>query len=126
MKAEAGPRGVRGLILGAALLIAAVAAMLTSARPQPVPVRLVRVTRSSLVVPVLCAGRLEPPPGGELRTSEGGFVKAILVRDGDRVRRAQPLVELDAPDLVSRALAAREELHQLREARAAAETRSEA
>jgi len=101
-------------------------AVLASARGQRVPVRLARATRSRLVVPVLCSGTLQPPPGGELRAAEGGLVAAILAKEGERVRKGFPLLKLDAPELVARAMTAREEVQQLREARAVAEAQVEA
>ncbi len=101
-------------------------ALLASGRGQGVPVRLARATRSRLVVPVLCSGTLQPPPGGELRAAEGGLVAAILAKEGERVRKGLPLLKLDAPDLVARATTAREELQQLQEARVVAEAQVEA
>jgi HlyD family secretion protein len=109
----------------AVLLMAGGLAMLASARAQRVPVRLVRATRSALVVPVLCAGTLQPPPGGELRAAEGGLITAILVTEGERVRKGDALLKLDAPELLPRAFTAREELQQLREAQAVAEAQLE-
>jgi HlyD family secretion protein len=114
----------RGLAI-VVLLTAAGGALLASARGHGVPVRLARATRSTLVVPVLCSGTLQPPPGGELRAPEGGLVAAILVREGERVRKGAPLLKLDAPELVGRAMTVREELQQLREARTAAEAQLE-
>jgi HlyD family secretion protein len=101
--------------VAAALLVAASAGVLASVRTGRVPVRLARVTRSSLVVPVLCGGTLQPPPGGELRASEAGLVAAIWAREGERVRRGAGLLKLDAPEVVAKASTAREELRQLRE-----------
>ena len=108
------------------LSVALGVAVLASARGQRVPVRLARATRSRLVVPVLCPGTLQPPPGGELRAAEGGFVAAILAKEGERVRKGFPLLTIDAPELVARAMTAREELQQLREARVVAEAQVEA
>jgi len=108
------------------LSVALGVAVLASARGQRVPVRLARATRSRLVVPVLCPGTLQPPPGGELRAAQGGFVAAILAKEGERVRKGFPLLTIDAPELVARAMTAREELQQLREARVVAEAQVEA
>lgn len=107
-------------VVAATLLVAAAAVTLASARTRRVPVRLVAVTRSSLIVPVLCGGTLQPPPGGELRAADGGLVAAIWVKEGERVRKGAGLLKLDAPEVVARASAAREELQQLREAWAVA------
>ncbi len=112
-------------VAGAAVLLATGAA-LDLARAQRVSVRLGRATRSRLVVPVLCAGTLQPPPGGELRARDAGLVDAIWVKEGERVKKGAPLVRLDASELAGRAAAAREELQALREAEAVAEAQREA
>jgi multidrug efflux pump subunit AcrA (membrane-fusion protein) len=101
------------------LLLAGVAFDL--ARAQRVSVRLGKASRSRLVVPVLCAGTLQPPPGGDLVARQAGLVAAILVREGERVLKGAPLLKLDAPELGGKAAAAREELLALREAKAVAE-----
>lgn len=109
-----------------ALLIAVGLTVLALGRGQGVPVRLARATRSRLVLPVLCSGTLQPPPGGELRAREGGLVAAILAKEGERVRKGLPLLKLDSPELVARARTAHEELQQLQEARVVAEAQVEA
>jgi HlyD family secretion protein len=80
-------------------------------------------TRKALTVPILADGALEPPPGAELRTPEGGVIGAVLAREGQQVTRGTPLVRIDNPDLEQRVLAARAESAQLAEEqqRAAAE-----
>jgi multidrug efflux pump subunit AcrA (membrane-fusion protein) len=95
------------------------------ARAQRVSVRLGRASRSRLVVPVLCAGTLQPPPGGELMARQAGLVGAIWVREGERVQKGTPLLRLDAPELAAKAAAAREELQALREAVTVAEAQLE-
>src|SRR5262249_44876688 len=73
------------------------------------------------VVPVLCLGTLEPPPGGVLQAPAAAIVAAVLVAEGARVEKGTALVRLDDPDLAARAAAARAELQQAREASAVAE-----
>jgi HlyD family secretion protein len=109
-------RALTGLAV-ALLLLAAGAALVggrRAARVQTAP-----VARENLRVTVTCAGRLEPPPGGELRATEPGTVAAVLRDDGATVARGEPLVRLDSPDLVARAREARDAVEQL-EAEAAA------
>jgi HlyD family secretion protein len=103
-------RALTGLAAGL-LLLAAGAALLggrRAARVQTAP-----VARENLRVTVTCAGRLEPPPGGELRATEPGTVVAVLKDDGATVARGEPLVRLDSPDLVARAREARDAVEQL-------------
>jgi HlyD family secretion protein len=102
------------------LLAAAGLASVQLARGERVPVRLVPARRSSLVLPVLCLGTLQPPPGGVLHAAEASVVGAILVAEGDRVQKGAPLVRLNDPDLVAKAIAAKEELQQLSGAHAVA------
>lgn len=89
-------------------------------RRRAVPVQTVAVERRDLLVRVLCDGRLEPPPGGDLRTAEGGTVAELAVHEGDRVRRGQLLLRLANPDLEARARDALSQLRQLQSDTAAA------
>jgi multidrug efflux pump subunit AcrA (membrane-fusion protein) len=111
-------------VVGVAVLVVTGVAF-DLARAQRVSVRLARASRSRLVVPVLCAGTLQPPPGGELMARQAGLVGAIWVREGERVLKGAPLLRLEAPELGGKAVAAREELQALREAKAVAEAQRE-
>jgi HlyD family secretion protein len=104
-----------------AILIAAVA----SRGPSGAPVQTARVERRDLVVALLCDGVLEPAPGGERTATEAGAVAAILVRDGQRVRRGQALVRLESPELAQAARAARASALEVSEERARAEAEVE-
>jgi HlyD family secretion protein len=113
------------LVVVVAIAIAGGVTFLGSAG-RGAPVRLVPVARSNMVVPVLCGGALQPPPGGELRAADAAIVASILVKEGARVRGGEALLRLDAPDLVARTLAAEAEVGQLREAAAVAESERQA
>jgi HlyD family secretion protein len=104
--------------LAAVVLVAAAAAFLRGGRASTVETASVR--RASFRVTVTCAGRLEPPPGGELRASEPATVAAVLRKDGASVARDEPLVRLDSPDLVARDREAHDEVEQLEAEGAAA------
>jgi HlyD family secretion protein len=104
--------------LAAIVVVAAVVGFLRDGRSNKVESAAVRRTR--LRVTVTCAGRLEPPPGGELRASEPGTVAAVLRKDGATVARGEALVRLDSPDLVARARQARDDVEQLEAEGAAA------
>ncbi len=118
------PRGLRPGWAVAAAVAVAVAGLLAAAalrRAPGVTVETAKAARKSLIVPILSDGVLEPPAGGELRAGEAAIVGAILVRDGERVRRGQELVRLDNPDLSVSARQARSGTLELSEERARAE-----
>ncbi|HLJ74112.1 MAG TPA: hypothetical protein VKU62_05975, partial [Thermoanaerobaculia bacterium] len=72
-------------------------------------VQTAQAQRKQFVVPILADGTLEPPPGGEVRAAEGAVIGALLVREGQRVRRGAELIRLDNPDLTQRVIASRSE-----------------
>jgi HlyD family secretion protein len=101
--------------------LAVVAVLLTAlTRPKGVPVQVAEVRRGDLIVPVLCDGTLEPPPGGELRASEAATVAEIPAREGDRVAVGATLVRLENAELSQKALDARSESLRLQAERATA------
>lgn len=93
--------------LPTAAVLAVVLAVVAFRGPAGVPVSTSRAVRKDLVVPILCDGSLEPPPGGELRAPEAARVAAVPARDGDRVHKGQLLVVLESPELAQSALTAR-------------------
>jgi len=103
--------------LAALLLLVGIAAL---ARPKGVSVQVARVARGSVLVPIQCDGTLEPPPGGELRSSQNATVAEILVKEGDRVVPGQPLLRLEDPELSQKAMEARADALRLEAERAAA------
>src|SRR5258706_13829011 len=100
-------RAVWPWIAGGALLVAAIVAAVGFRRPSGVPVQAARAVRKDLVVPILCDGTLEPPPGGELRAAEAARVPDVPVREGERGTKATLLVRLEEPELSTKALDAR-------------------
>lgn len=78
-------------------------------RPKPPSVPAAKAVRADLVVPILCDGTLEPLPGGELRALDAATVAAVLVQDGDRVRKGETLVRLESPAVSEKAREARAE-----------------
>ncbi|HUM01693.1 MAG TPA: efflux RND transporter periplasmic adaptor subunit [Thermoanaerobaculia bacterium] len=72
-------------------------------RPTPPSVPSAKAVRGDLLVPILCDGTLEPLPGGELRALDAATVAAILVHDGDRVRKGETLVRLESPAVSEKA-----------------------
>ncbi|HYM62310.1 MAG TPA: efflux RND transporter periplasmic adaptor subunit [Thermoanaerobaculia bacterium] len=73
--------------------------------------------KKMILVPILAEGLLEPPPGGEIRSSEAGVVGQILAKEGQQVVKGSALLVLDNPDLVQRLLSARTESAQVVEER---------
>ena len=102
------PRPLRWLLAAAgALLVLLLAANFW--RPTPPVVNAAKAAHADLVVSILCDGTLEPAPGGELRALDAATVAAVLVNDGDRVRKGEVLVRLESPLLSEKAREARAE-----------------
>ncbi len=104
----------------ALVAVAAVTAVALTFRSRPATVHTVAVRRGDLLVRVLCDGNLEPPPGGELRSPEGGTVAAIAVREGERVAKGEVLVRLDNREIAAASRGAESDLSRLTSERAAA------
>jgi HlyD family secretion protein len=58
-------------------------------------VRLAAVERAALVSSLTTNGKVEPVDTRELRALTPGLIGAVTVREGDRVRAGQPLVQMD-------------------------------
>lgn len=54
------------------------------------------VTDGDLILSINTTGQVRSESEGRIRTEVAGTVARVLVRPGDRVRRGQPIVELDA------------------------------
>jgi len=100
-----------GLTGAAVLLLASF-----MSRGDAVPVRAARVLRSTIRTVVSTNGKVEPLAYFEAHAPMPTTVKKLLVREGDRVKRGQPLVEMD--DAEARSVAARA-LAQIRASQAA-------
>ncbi len=59
-----------------------------------------QVTRGNLVASVNAAGNLAPVSQVNLNVSSGGIVQDVLVAQGDKVKKGQPLLRMQAQDLV--------------------------
>ncbi len=104
----------------AAIVLAVAAVILFALRPHPATVHTAAAARGDLLVRVLCDGDLEPPPGGELRTAEGGTAGTVAIRDGDRVTRGEVLLRLDNREIAGGERQALGDLSRLAAERAAA------
>ena len=113
-------KGRRAAAVAAASVIALVFVLAALRRPEGVAATAQPVVRKDLVVPILSDGTLEPSAGGELRAADHARVLRIRVREGERVRKGQTLIELDQPALSSQAREARSTAEELDAARARA------
>jgi multidrug efflux pump subunit AcrA (membrane-fusion protein) len=104
----------------ALVIVAAVTAVALTFRSRPPSVPVVPATRGDLLVRVLCDGNLEPPPGGELRSADGGTVREVDVREGERVRTGEVLLRLDNREIAAAERQAEADLARLQAERAAA------
>lgn len=114
------PFGRRAVAVAAASVIALVFVLAALRRPEGIAVTAQLAVRKDLVVPILSDGTLEPSAGGELRAADHARVSGIRVREGERVRKGQTLIELDQPALASQAREARSTAEELDAARARA------
>jgi multidrug efflux pump subunit AcrA (membrane-fusion protein) len=89
-------------------------------QPRGIPVSVAIVSRKDIRSSIICTGTLQPPPGGELRTPDGGTVRRIAVADGARVRKGDLLVRLENTSLVASHLDAAQKLLELEAAAATA------
>ncbi len=115
------PFGRRAVAAAAvASIIALVFIVAALRRPEGIAATAQPAVRKDLVVPILSDGTLEPSAGGELRAADHARVAAIRVREGERVRKGQTLIELDQPALSTQARDARSTTEELDAARARA------
>jgi RND family efflux transporter MFP subunit len=54
------------------------------------------VAKTNLVLPVFADGAIRTPQSVQIKTKVGGELKAVLVRDGDRVRKGQVIARIDS------------------------------
>ena len=113
-------KGRRAAAVAAVSVIALVFVLAALRRPEAVTATAQRAVRKDLVVPILSDGTLEPSAGGELRAADHARVLRIRVREGERVRKGQTLIELDQPALSSQSREAKSNAEELDAARARA------
>ncbi len=68
-------------------------------KPEVVIVPVVKVTRSALASDLVLTGEFIPYQEIDVMAKEAGYIKAIHVDIGDRVRTGQRLAELDIPEM---------------------------
>ena len=88
-------------VLGALVAVIVLASFMS--RDDSVPVMTARVSRSAIRSVVSTNGKVEPVQNFEAHAPVGTTVKKVYVKEGDRVKRGQLLVELDAASARSQA-----------------------
>ncbi len=89
--------GVRiAAIIFVVVLIAVIAAV--SSRKSEIPVRAELSRRESILNTISTNGKIEPADNFEAHAGVAAAVRRVLVKEGDRVRAGQLLVELDDAD----------------------------
>ena len=93
----------RGIVI--AILAVIVLAAFISSRKGEVPVRVDHVTKQDLITTISTNGKVEPMENFEAHAPAPTTVRKIYVREGQRVRQGELLMQLDDAD--ARAQAAR-------------------
>ena len=91
-------------------MLAALALIPVFTRPGPVKVRTTTVERGPIRSLISTNGKIEPIRNFEAHSPVATTVKRLLVREGDRVRQGQLLLQLDDADLRSQAARAQAQI----------------
>ncbi len=91
------------IVWGAGAIIAVVLLASFASRDDSVPVMAATVSRNTIRSVISTNGKIEPVQNFEAHAPVGTTVKRILVKEGDRVRAGQLLVELNAANARSQA-----------------------
>lgn len=97
------------ITLGAALAVILLASF-GSMRDEVLPIRAVTVERSSIRSVVSTNGKIEPAQNFEAHAPVNTTVRKLYVREGDRVKKGQLLLQLDDAEARSQAARAQAEL----------------
>lgn len=87
--------------VGAVIAVILLASFIS--RDDSVPVIAARVSRSAIRSVISTNGKVEPVQNFESHAPVGTTVKRVLIKEGDRVKKGQLLVELDAANARSQA-----------------------
>ena len=91
-------------------VLAALAVIPIFTRPGPLKVRVTKVERGPIRSLISTNGKVEPIQNFEAHAPVATTVKRLLVKEGDRVRRGQLLLQLDDADLRSQAVHAQAQM----------------
>ena len=93
----------RWIVWAAGIAVAVLLLASFMSRDDAVPVRAATVQRSTISSVISTNGKVEPMQSFEAHAPVGTTVKKLLVKEGDRVKKGQPLVQLDDADASSQA-----------------------
>jgi HlyD family secretion protein len=93
----------RWILWAGGAVVAVVLLASFASRDDSVPIVTATVTRSDIRSVISTNGKVEPINNFEAHAPTGTTVKRVLVREGDRVKKGQLLVELDAASARSQA-----------------------
>ncbi len=85
----------RWIVWAAGIAVAVLLLASFMSRDDAVPVRAATVQRSTISSVISTNGKVEPMQSFEAHAPVGTTVKKLLVKEGDRVKKGQPLVQLD-------------------------------
>jgi RND family efflux transporter MFP subunit len=116
------PRTVRWLAIAATALVLALAACGTSPEKARAPevvsgVRVVTASAQAVPDEIEAPGSVKSAATAEIAAQAMGTVQAVLVREGDPVRRGQLLVQIDDRELAARSSAAQSAIEEASAAR---------
>jgi len=98
------------LVLTLGAMLAVLLASLASMREEVVPVRAASVERSSIRSVISTNGKVEPVQNFEAHAPINTTVRRVFVKEGDHVKKGQPLLQLDDADARSQAARAQAQL----------------
>jgi len=98
------------LVLTLGAMLAVLLASLASMREEVVPVRAASVERSSIRSVISTNGKVEPVLNFEAHAPINTTVRRVFVKEGDHVKKGQPLLQLDDADARSQAARAQAQL----------------
>jgi len=100
----------RWIVWAAGAVLAVILLASFASRDDSVPVGAATVSRSTIRSVISTNGKIEPAQNFEAHAPVGTTVKRVLVKEGDRVKKGQLLVELDAATARSQAAQAIEQV----------------
>lgn len=101
----------RWLVAALAVTMAVVLLVsLASMREEVIPVRAATVERSSIRSVISTNGKIEPAQSFEAHAPVNTTVRRVFVREGDHVKKGQPLLQLDDADARSQAARAQAQM----------------
>src|SRR6516162_10268830 len=97
------------IVIGVAVVLTAVIGLIaaTHGGTKIDPTKLAKVERGDLAKSVVATGKVEPITKVEIKSKASGIVKKLYVDAGDRVKKGQPLAELDKEEIEARVAQAR-------------------